>query len=92
MSDAPLSRAAEPRHLILISTTSPIACLEAVSSVLGRVGGRVLALGLKPAGARFEANLMLAGVDDAGAERVAAMIAAWPDAGFVRTEHQRGWS
>jgi hypothetical protein len=88
MSDAALSRAPDQRRLILISTASPAACLEAVSSVLGRVPSQVVAFSLKPVGARFEAVLRLTGVDEAGAERIAAMIAAWPAAGWVTTEHQ----
>jgi hypothetical protein len=90
MFDAPAACAIHLRHIILISTASPKACLKAVSSVVYRVGGDVSAFSLKPAGSRFEAVLRLVGIDDAGAERVAAMIAAWPDAGSVRTEHQWG--
>ncbi len=88
MFDAPASTTLAQRQLILIATASPIACLEAVSSVLPRAGGQVLAFSLKPVGRQFEATLRLVGLDDAGADRVAAMIAAWPGAGSVRTEHQ----
>jgi hypothetical protein len=80
--------AADQRHIILISTASPRACLEAVSSVLGRVGGDVGAFSLKPVALRFEGVLRLTGVDEVAADRVAAMIAAWPQAGSVRIEHQ----
>ena len=75
-------------HLILIATAAPVACLEAVSSVLSRAGGQVRGLSLKPVGQQFEAVLRLTGVDEAAADRVAAMISAWPDAGSVRVEHQ----
>lgn len=88
MFDAPATCAVRQRHVILISTASPKACLEAVSSAVRRAGGEVSAFSLKPVGSRFEAVLRLAGIDDTAAERVAAMIAAWPDAGSVRTEHQ----
>lgn len=88
MFDAPASTALAQRHLILIATASPIDCLEAVSSVLSRVGGQVMAFSLKPVGRQFEASLRLIGLDDTGADRVGAMIAAWPGAGSVRTEHQ----
>ena len=88
MFDAPAASAVGQRHLVLISTTSPIACLEAVCDVLSRAGGQVLGFSLKPVGRQFEAILRLAGIDDAGADHVAALIAAWPDAGSVRTEHQ----
>jgi hypothetical protein len=88
MLDVASACAVDQRRLILISTSSPVACLEAVASVLGRVPSRVIAFSLKPVGMRFEAVLRLADLDEAGAERVAALIAAWPHAGSVRTEHQ----
>jgi hypothetical protein len=75
-------------HLILISTAAPVACLEAMSSVLSRAGGQVRGLSLKPVGLQFEAVLRLTGVDEAAADRVATMIGAWPDAGSVHVEHQ----
>jgi hypothetical protein len=88
MFDAFAQRAVDQRHIIVISTASPTACLEAVSSVVGRVGGHVGAFSLKPVAMRFEAVLRLSGIDDAAAARVASMIAAWPQAGSVRVEHQ----
>jgi hypothetical protein len=88
MCDAATARAASQRHIILISTAAPVACLEAVSSVLGRVGCDVGAFSLKPVALQFEGVLRLAGMDEASADRVAAMIAAWPHAGSVRIEHQ----
>lgn len=88
MCDAAAPGAADQRHVILISTASPMACLEAVSSVLARVGGEVAAFSLKPVALRFEGVLRLTGMDVAAADRVAAMIAAWPHAGAVRIEHQ----
>ncbi|HEX4196321.1 MAG TPA: hypothetical protein VHZ26_02675 [Caulobacteraceae bacterium] len=78
----------DQRHLIVISTASPIACLEAVTGVLGPGGARLGGFSLKRVGSRFEAVLQLTGLDDAAAERLAALIAARPDAGSVRTEHQ----
>jgi hypothetical protein len=88
MFDAPATNDVHQRHLIVISTASPLACLTAVSSVLGQEGGDVAGFSLKPIGMRFEAVLQLTGVDDDAAEQVAALIAARPDAGSVRTEHQ----
>jgi len=78
---------AQALHVLHISTASPRACLEAVQSALGRVGGQVRAFNLRPVGARFEAVLRLAGLPDTGAERAAEMIAAWPEAGSVSLEH-----
>ena len=75
-------------HVLHISTACPSACLEAVQSTLGRIGGQVRAFNLRPVGARFEAVLRLTGLSDADAERAAEMIAAWPDAGSVKLEHQ----
>ena len=87
MFDTPAPSEVDQRHLIVISTASPIACLKAVSSVLGREGGQVGGFSLKPVGSRFEGVLRLTGVDDDAAERVAALIAARPHVGSVRTEH-----
>ena len=56
--------------------------------MLGRVGADVHAFSLKPVALRFEAVLRLVGIDDAAADRVASMIAAWPQAGSVQAEHQ----
>ncbi|MGA0602396.1 hypothetical protein ACO2Q3_16930 [Caulobacter sp. KR2-114] len=75
-------------HVLHISTASPSACLDAVQSALGRVGGQLRAFSLRPVGARFEAVLRLGGLPDTGAERAAEMIAAWPEAGTVSVEHQ----
>jgi hypothetical protein len=88
MSEALSDPTGDQRHIIMISTASPTACLEAVSSVVGRVGGHVGAFSLKPVAMRFEAVLRLGGLDAAAADRVASMIAAWPQAGSVRIEHQ----
>ncbi len=75
-------------HVLHISTACPSACLEAAPSVLARTGGQIRAFSLRPVGARFEAVLRLTGLSDADAERAAEMIAAWPDAGSVKLEHQ----
>lgn len=88
----PLHPAPEGRpdrlHVLHISTASPPACLEAVQSTLARVGGQVRAFNLRPVGERYEAVLRLGDLPDATAERVAEMIAAWPQAGQVSLEHQ----
>ncbi len=76
------------QHVLHISTACPRACLEAVQSTLGRIGGHIRAFNLRPVGARFEAVLRLTGLADATAERAADMIAAWPEAGSVQLEHQ----
>ena len=78
---APPDGGIDHRHLILISTASPAACFEAVSSALAQVGGQVRAFSLKPVGRRYEAVLRLSGVDDAAAERAAGLIHGWPEAG-----------
>ena len=75
-------------HVISISTTSPQACLDAVPEALRRCGGQVRGFSLKPVGAGFEAVLRLTGIGEAAAERAAALIAAWPEAGSARLEHQ----
>ena len=75
-------------HVISISTISPQACLDAVPSALRQCGGRVCGFTLKPSGAGFEAVLRLSGIGEAAAERIAYMIAAWPEAGSARLEHQ----
>jgi hypothetical protein len=75
-------------HVISISTASPQACLDAVPSVLRQCGGRVGGFNLKPSGDGFEAVLRLTGIGEAGAQRFAAMLGAWPEAGSVRLEHQ----
>jgi glycine cleavage system regulatory protein len=80
--------ALEPVHVICVSTAAPAACLEAVPAALRRCGGQVLAFSVKPSGDRFEAVLRVTGVNDAAAERIAAMIAAWPQAGSAHLEHQ----
>jgi hypothetical protein len=77
-----------PVHVISISTHAPQACLEAVPVVLTRCGGQVRGFTMKPSGERFEAVLRVTGVSDAGAERIAGMIAAWPQAGTAHLEHQ----
>ena len=51
----------DQQHLIVISTTSPAASLEAITHALPHIGGRVRALSLKPVGSRFEATLRLYG-------------------------------
>lgn len=75
-------------HIILIATTRPQATLAAIADGLGRIDGELRGLSLKPVGASFEAMLRLTGIGEAGAERLAASIAAWPNAGSVRVEHQ----
>jgi len=74
-------------HVILIATTAPQATLAALADGLGRIDGQLRGFSLKPVGARFEAVLRLTGIGEAGAERLAASIAAWPNAGSVRVEH-----
>ena len=90
MSDLSLPEppALDQRHLIVISTRSPTDCLAAIAHALPRVGGRMRGFSLKPVGAQFEATLRLSSVGDAGADRAANLIAAWPNAGSVRVEHQ----
>lgn len=75
-------------HVFSISTCCPQACLEAVTTILGRCDGRVRGFTLKPSGTRFEAVLRLTGIDEAAAWRVAGMISAWPEAGSAHIEHQ----
>lgn len=75
-------------HVILIATAKPRATLAAVASELGRSHGELRGLTLKPVGARFDAVLRLTGIDEEAAERLAAAIAAWPNAGSVSVEHQ----
>ncbi len=78
----------DQRHLIVISTRSPIDCLAAIAHALPRVGGRMGGLSLKPVGAQFEAILRLSCLGDDMADRAASLIAAWPNAGSVKVEHQ----
>lgn len=78
----------DQRHLIVIATRSPTDCLAAIAHALPRVGGRLRGFSLKPVGAQFEATLRLSSLGDAGADRAASLIAAWPNAGSVRVEHQ----
>jgi hypothetical protein len=75
-------------HVILIATATPQATLAAIADGLGRVHGQLCGLSLKPVGARFDAVLRLTGIGEMAAERLAAAIAAWPNAGSVRVEHQ----
>jgi hypothetical protein len=88
MFDAPAPSDVDQRHLIVISTTAPLACLEAVTGALAAGAAQLGGFSLKRVGARFEAVLQLTGLDDDAAEHLAALIAARPDAGSVRTEHQ----
>lgn len=87
MFDAPAPSDVDQRHLIVISTTAPLACLEAVTGVLGQGAAALSGFSLKRVGSRFEAVLQLTGLDDDAAEQVANLIAARPNAGSVRTEH-----
>lgn len=76
------------RHLLVISTRSPIDCLAAIAHALPRVGGQMGGLSLKPVGGQFEAMLRISSLGETGADRAARLIAAWPNAGSVRVEHQ----
>jgi len=88
MIDPPADPGLRLLHVISISTVSPQACLDAVPSALRQCGGRVRGFNLKPAGVGFEAVLRLTGIGEAAAERIAALITAWPDAGSAHLEHQ----
>jgi hypothetical protein len=78
----------DERCVIVIATRSPSDCLEAIAHALPRVGGRMRGLSLKPVGAQFEATLRLSNLGETGADRAASLIAAWPNAGSVKVEHQ----
>ena len=88
LSDLLASPDLQAVHVISISTASPSACLEAAPQALRQCGGQIRAFNLKPAGERFEAVLRVTGVSDAAAEQIAALIAAWPQAGSAHLEHQ----
>jgi hypothetical protein len=75
-------------QVITIACSAPSNCLEAVLTSVTGLGISVQTFSIKPAGGQFEAVLRLTGVGDGVAERAAAMIAAWPQIGSVRLEHQ----
>ena len=75
-------------QVITIACSAPAICLEAVLTSVTELGISVQTFGIKPSGGQFEAVLRLTGVGDGTAERAAAMIAAWPQIGSVRLEHQ----
>jgi hypothetical protein len=76
-----------PIHVIRLSTANPAACLQAAQTTLTRSSAALHSLTLKPVGDRFEAVLKLEGGDDRAASRMADMLAAWPEIGWVRLEH-----
>ena len=88
MYDTALLPATEQVHLVLISTTAPSPCLEAVSDALVRAGGQLRQFSLRAVGDRFEATLRLTGVDEDGAERCASIIRAARGVSLVSLEHQ----
>jgi len=88
MYDAALPPVTEQVHLVMIATSSPAPCLEAVADALNRVGAQLRQLSLRAVGDRFEACLRLTGVDEAGAERCASIIRAAWGVSLVSLEHQ----
>ena len=88
MYDTALLPATEQVHLVLISTTAPSPCLEAVSDALVRAGGQLRQFSLRAVGDRFEATLRLTGVDEDGAERCASIVRAARCVSLVSLEHQ----
>jgi len=88
MYDTGLLPATEQVHLVVISTTSPSPCLEAVSDALIRAGAQLRQFSLRALGDRFEATLRLTGVDEDGAERCASIIRAARGVSLVSLEHQ----
>ncbi len=88
MYDSALLSATEQVHLVLVSTSAPAPCLEAISQALIRVGAQLRQLSLRAVGDRFEAVLRLTGVDEAGAEHCASMIRAARGVSLVSLEHQ----
>jgi hypothetical protein len=85
---SPEPRSLDERCVIVIATRSPMDCLEAITHALPRSPGWMRGLSLKPVGMQFEVTLRLSGLAEAGAERVASLISAWPNAGSVKVEHQ----
>ena len=88
MYDTALLPATEQVHLVLVSTTAPSPCLEAVSDALVRAGGQLRQFSLRAVGDRFEATLRLTGVDEDGAERCASIVRAARGVSLVSLEHQ----
>ena len=88
MYDAAVLPATEQVHLVLISTSSPSPCLEAVSEALTHVGAQLRQLSFRAVGDRFEGTLRLTGVDEDGAERCASIVRAARGVSLVSLEHQ----
>lgn len=88
MYDAALPPVTEQVHLVVISTTAPAPCLEAVSEALTHAGAQLRQFSLRALGDRFEASLRLTGVDEAGAQRCASIIRAARGVTGVSLEHQ----
>jgi len=88
MYDAALLPVTEQVHLVVISTTSPSPCLEAVAEALTRTGAQLRQFSLRAMGDRFEAALRLTGVDEDAAQRCASIIRAARGVSGVSLEHQ----
>jgi len=88
MYDAALLPVTEQVHLVVISTTAPSPCLEAVSAALTLGGAQLRHFSLRAMGDRFEASLRLTGVDEDGAQRCASIISAARGVSGVSLEHQ----
>lgn len=74
-------------HVLVVATPSPQACLDAITAIVRWSRCEIRGFSLKPVGAKFEAVLRIANLDDETARRVADQIASWPDAGDVHLEH-----
>jgi hypothetical protein len=88
MYDAALLPVTEQVHLVVISTTAPSPCLDAVSDALTCAGAQLRHFSLRAMGDRFEASLRLTGVDEDGAQRCASIIRAARGVSGVSLEHQ----
>ena len=88
MYDAALLPTTEQVHLLVVCTTAPSPCLEAVSDALIHAGAQLRQFSLRSVGDRFEATLRLTGVDEDGAERCASIVRAARGVSLVSLEHQ----
>jgi hypothetical protein len=88
MYDSALLPSTEQVHLVVISTTAPSPCLEAVAEALTYAGAQLRQFSLRAMGDRFEASLRLTGVDEDGAQHCASIIRAARGVSGVSLEHQ----
>ena len=77
-------------HVLLMAARHPRAALLAVEDTLAATGAELCGFSLKPVGRIVEGVLRVRGLDDLGAERLAARLAARIGVDSVRLEHHRG--